>query len=231
MNKLLLWLSITISLFTLSVEAGQVKIVTHGGVTHALISRHEPNRITVVDDRIKSVIHKAGTFSIQDNKEIGDIFITPSSANRLQTLSLFIHTEKSKTYQLILTPQEMPSQNLVLRPAMLEQNSHAEPLVEGRGILITKIMKALWSGEILDAFLRTYPAQTIPSAKTLKVTLVEALENHRFQGAIYEVRNISKERVDIQETDFLEDGVVAINISKRTIRPNEVCKIYLVRGK
>lgn len=231
MNKIVVWLAMAASIFTLSVEAGQIKIVTNGSVTNALISRHEPNRITVVDDRIKSVIHKAGTFSIQDNKEIGDIFITPSSANRLQTLSLFVHTEKNKTYQLILTPQEMPGQNLVLRPAMLEQNNNQALVAEARSTEVTKIMKALWSGEALDGYLRNYPAESSPSTKVLKITLIETLENHRFRGVVYEVRNISKDKASIQEAEFFQNGVVAVHVSRRAIGPNEVSKIYLVRGK
>ena len=231
MSKVFIQLTVIILVFSLELAAEQLKIVTSGSTTHALISRYEPNRITVVDDRIKSVVHKSGIFSIQDNKEVGDVFITPSSSSNLQTLSLFVHTEKNKTYQLILTPQEMPAQNLVLRPAMLEQSAKTDVFAENRGSELVKIMKAMWSGDALDNYFRNYPTEAIKSREEVKVILLETLENNKYQGSAYEVMNISRDSIAIDEKDFFKNDVLAIHISKRNIRPNEVSNVYLVRGK
>lgn len=103
------------SLFYLpNVFAANTKFVKVGGDVTFSISKNEPNRIAILDDRITKFIKLSGSFIETNDGVSGDIFITPSEDNSSPVLSGFLTTEKGNSIQVRLLPKNIPSTNTEL---------------------------------------------------------------------------------------------------------------------
>lgn len=131
-------------LFITPVFSAQIRIVENNAEIFGVISLYEISRIAVHDDRIRAVAKIPNGWEIEHDEVAGDIYLQPVQPSTAP-LSLFITTEQNNSYQLLLEPQDVPSEQILIRnrrPTPSHQHSdarispHAEEIAELVGLML-----------------------------------------------------------------------------------------------
>lgn len=218
-----------VSLSSIS-NSAEIKVAMEGELIAAIISKSQPTRISVMDDRIKNVVHKAGSFSLSENTDNGDIFIIPNERLMLQTIHLFLLTEKGYTYQMALTPQVSDAKTILVRPSHLSTQKAVswEQETPVRQTVV-RLMKAMIDGEITQGITRVEKIESIPFKDGLELKLKSIFTGASLTGNVYQIKNETKEAVKLKEIRFYEDGVLAVHLEQSMLIPGAVANVYVVR--
>ena len=140
------------------VEAAQIRVVEDNAEIAAVISFKEVNRISIENDRIVSLAAVPRGFSIDHDDVTGDLFLVPDLTTATgHPINLFITSEGGQTYQLILSPRDIPSEQILLRSSAPLENDYAG-FSSPRREEISELMRRMITGE----FLRDYKRSAAP---------------------------------------------------------------------
>ena len=112
----------------------------------AVISSTEVNRISVIDDKIRSVVGVPPQgWSMEHDRVTGDLFLIPLTADT-QPLSLFIQTQNEASYQLELQVDGVTAQQILIRNSAIRRDDATATALwqsQPRVVLLTQIVQAL----------------------------------------------------------------------------------------
>lgn len=134
--------------------AVQYRFAESDGEIVASISLREASRIALRGDRIASVLHLPRGFRVEHDAETGDIYMIPHGAVSMEPVNLFITSERGQTYQLLLTPRDIPSEQVII--AGSRQHYRAKGSSPRREEL-ARLIRAMITGEMLDDYTRAAP--------------------------------------------------------------------------
>lgn len=187
------------------------------------ISGQSLTRITVKNDRILNVFGLATEYALETDTDQGQIFIRPGSGSS-NPISLTLTTEKGFTQDLRLIPKEKAPEALILEDR--QDNVKAEDILPNREE-IEDLIHACIEGRIPQGY-KQMPLD-------LKTTqgpyhLIREIRGV-LRGLTYEVKNTSNIPLILSEEAFVKKGslqVIAIFLTKRTLKPGERSTIHVV---
>ena len=210
------------------VLADTIKTVSEEIPVQATISQHEPTRVKVLGDRIAQVIHKSGTFSLQENPSAGEIFITPTPGIENQPINIFVITEEGQTYTLILTPKDIPASSVMLNPGSTARKSSEWERQTPWQQSVIGLIKAIGQGRLLPGYQREAIEKELKLMKGVLFTQTEIYRGHTLQGEVYRLKNECEDPISIDETEFYRPDVAAVSLDKTTLQPQAEAKVIVI---
>lgn len=138
--------------------AAQLRLAESDAEIVAVISAREVSRIALEGDRIASLAAVPQGFSIDHDADTGDLYIVPNPGFKITGLvNMFITSEAGRSYQLLLEPRDIPSEQIIIRNSKLPVADPAEvgaPRREELGNLV----RAVITGALLDSYNRAAAA-------------------------------------------------------------------------
>lgn len=194
----------------------------------APISNVETNRISLVDDRISNVIRNdTKYYRITGNPNTGDIFLfpNPKAKTSQKALNLFITSEKGRTYQLILKPNSLTGQQIILRDRQLQEST-------GEAAKLGSFYYSAIAQKIKDMALRPLPLDRKPfiNKKTAKFT-VSFLKKSTVKNLVFLqgfVVNTTDSDVTLHKNSILFEGQRALWLEKSILKPSERTRLIVV---
>ncbi len=215
-------------------RAAQYKTAIDDGVVEAVVSAKDPSRLSVYGDRISLVSRKkeGSGFSYRADKQSGDLFISidpPQPGEKPKIVNFFIVTEKGHTYQLMLTPKDIPSEQIILRnPKMGEQAAVAwekrTPYVD----TMTRLIGAMIRDETPRGFTVKASDDEFTMGEDLRLVRRRVYIGGVSRGEVYEVTNSGDAALTLSEAAFKRQGVRAVSLSSTTIKPKGTALVYVV---
>lgn len=190
------------------------------------VSLSGPNRIAVEGKKIINAIYDNTQLEVQTDALTGQIFVFPKSE---VTSALFLTTEDKSTFALTLLPQNIRSQEIVLRGIKKQKNTNApykqktfaesieaSPDFEAK---VTRLIRALARDEVPEGFHATNRCGAFCLKSLTSETLAARVLTHK---------NTSGQFVTLEEKLFYQKGVLAVAIAKANLAPNESTRVYIV---
>ena len=190
------------------------------------VSLSGPNRIAVEGKKIINAIYDNTQLEVQTDALTGQIFVFPKSE---VTSALFLTTEDKSTFALTLLPQNIRSQEIVLRGIKKQKNTNAlykqktfaesieaSPDFEAK---VTRLIRALARDEVPEGFHATNRCGAFCLKSLTSETLAARVLTHK---------NTSGQFVTLEEKLFYQKGVLAVGISQANLAPNESTRVYIV---
>ena len=174
------------------------------------ISSREITRIALRDDRIAGVVGRRTGFSIEHDTATGDMFLVPHQGAALtEPVNLFLSAESGAAYQLLLTPLDIPSEQIIIigrkrpRPA----RSPAP-----RREALADLVRAMMTGRVLEDYTAAPPrpadldhiASGVPEAEIVEVR----------QGAVFRGLRVLLPRSGVTDPGMLAPGAAAVWLSQ-----------------
>ena len=200
----------------------ELSLKDHGKV-RAVISNREQNRIHVKDDRIENVFGSEDMFVYQADAKLGQIFIRPRTQS--QGFTVTITTEKNKTIDMYLVPDNRDSETIILS---VEENKAKSSKVQKNNDF-SHLIDAAAKGESIKDYTQ------IPLRDSSIDIDFKGLQQQRVYRSkdwligVSDFKNLKDHRVYLNErTFFLDERVVAVGITKKQLEKNETTKIVFV---
>jgi len=213
---------LSLSFIALTVDAHQRIPLQTGVSVNAFISTRALNRIAVEEDRIVSVKGETGQFELDNDVELGEVFIKPVNESD-KPIPLFISTEKGNTYALSLNPKDIAAENIVLVPEATFEKSNAYEAA------LQAIVKAMHTQTALEGFAIDNAKIKLPNVLGAKVTHLQSYASHQLLGQILEVYNAGEDEILLTEESFSGEGVRAVSIVNPILLAHDKTRVYVVR--
>jgi conjugal transfer pilus assembly protein TraK len=215
-------------------QADQIKIVQDGSSATANISAVDTNRISVLDDRIVRLFSQEGLFSYQHDPERGDLYLQIMD-DTAGPLSFFVTTEKGYTYKLVLTPANIPSEQLVLRNPAATGGSQSAAAFEVKGEYqetVAAIIRAMIVGAPLPGYEVRRVSQLVSLHPQLTALIVGRYEGAAFVGQQLIVRTAGATPVQLTPDLFRQyPSLAGVELADSTLNPGQIIPINLVIRK
>lgn len=215
-------------------HALQIKQGVDGAQVTATVSAGEISRIALTQDRIR-MVNGDPDVDITHDEVSGDIYIKPTAAPLVKPLNLFIATEKGFTYQLLLVPENVPSEQILIRNADAQPNGQEAQAWEAQTPIhasVIEVMKATAGIIPPPAGYVRKPIQgeaerqgALSILKTFEVT------GTALQGVALQVRNTGAGTVTLTERDLFAPGQAAVWLPSRILGADETVTAYVVRRR
>lgn len=228
-------LAITLSALAMIVTStafAGVHDVRPGDVIKDTISSKEVNRIAFEGDRIKSLFKSDGDFTYDNDEQTGEIFIRPERDGSRKPLSFFVTTEQGGTYQLLLTPADVPSASVVLRPVNL--NMAEARAWEGEAPYqqtLAALLKAIVTGQPPKGYVQDFKTENLRLGDFLVARRVARMEGANYRATAFRIVNQSSEPAEFSENQLFRSGVLAVSISAPVIPAKGQISAYLIEAK
>ncbi len=189
--------------------------------TTAIVSRHEPNLITVDGRKIRRIYGAEGLFTIKPEPDTGAAWIKPTSDKPM--MSAYITDEDGQHYKLLLKVEDIPAETIIIKgrgtsSGYLAMSKKNEP--RNDDILNTTV--ALLNGDG-DSKL-----DTIPLWKGTRFELVKVFELRGIRGETYVLTNLSDKPIIMDEREFYRNGVQSVAIEHSTLEAGQSTRIFIV---
>ena len=162
-------------------QAAQLRIAENDAEIVAIISAKEVSRIALEGDRIISLATVPRGFSIDHDEVTGDLFLVPILGSTLKhPINLFITSERGFSYQLLLEPRDLPSEQIIIRnpTARKTPDKPSSPRREE----LARLMKAAITGAFIDDYKRAAAKADSPIANRADIVGIEVWQGDDFEA-------------------------------------------------
>lgn len=215
-------------------NALQIKQATDNGQITAIVSAQEISRVSLLKDRIR-MVNGDKQVDITHDAETGDVYIKPSDMPLSKPLNLFIATEKGFTYQLLLIPKSVPSEQVLIRNEDVLGGSGQAQAWEHRTPFhraITQVMKATIGGDLLPAgYKKEVLRESAERRQHLSLRRLYAVSGSVLQGIALELRNEGNTPLTLSERDLFKPDHVAVYLPERHLAADSSLTAYIVRRR
>ncbi len=244
-------------LASVEIHASDNITVKNNALSKVRISRKGVTRIGLLKDRIASVYGEEDLYILEQESQLGQIFIKPREKEPFQ---ITLVSEKGKSIDLRLTPSETDNKSLMLKIEDMPK------IVEGLDIYLGSsydaklktIMSALLQGKTPKGFseetvqplvresldpsdvqtsnnIKTKTHKNIETktskhinTKTFRHLSAKTYLHKNLKAQVLLVKNDTKESVFFHESRFVTPGVQAIAVSAYVLKPGEVGRVCRV---
>lgn len=234
MNRIILTFFSIITVAS-NAQALQIKQATDNGQITAFVSAQEISRIGLTKDRIR-MVNGDPDVDITHDSDSGDVYLKPRDAALDKPINLFISTEKGFTYQLLLMPKKVPSEQILIR------NEDAIGGLEEAQVFESKMP---FHGAVVDVLKATigvagipagYKKEFIKEPKTERqdsfiIRSLFTVTGGALQGVGVEVRNTGETTSPLTERVLFKADQVAVYLPQRELKPAQTVTVYLVRRR
>lgn len=200
----------------------QVKAMHDNQTSLFKISAKELTRIVVDGDRIQSARGLDGNYQLTKDETQGAIFIKP---NQSRPFNLFLTTEAGHNYTLLLTPIDIPSEVIQIKPlspikAKAESWEKNTPYSDA----IIQLMKSMVNGESPPdgyAVIQVNAKKEFHSGVGMQ--LKSLYQGNALQGEIWQIKNTHCRAMQLKKSDFHQPKICAMALRN--------CHLYRVVGR
>jgi type-F conjugative transfer system secretin TraK len=212
-------------------NALQVKAVRDNQTVSAKISAKELSRIFVSGDRIQSTRGVNGAYEITKDEKLGVVFVKPTPFYLHQFFNLFITTEFGHTYNLLLTPMDIPAENIELKPLSLSVQIANR---WERNLPYVETLIHLMSNMANEDKPEGYAVIDLGQVKTRKLflgltmQLVTLYRGSHLQGEIWRLKNESQRTLYLKPREFFQGNIRAISLADEQLNSGDETYLYRV---
>ena len=227
--------SLLLSLFCLfaapSSHALQVVEGVEGKTLFVKVSLRDLNRISIEGGRVRLVKSADdGLLTGSADATTGQALIQPLAKD---PFGVFVFSQSGKTYTLVLQPQDIPGETIVIKETAVPASVAAKPGEIERASsyqqAIKKMIQAL-AGEGLPEGLELKKTwEEIRLWKGSRFALEHVLTGHSLVGEQYRLFNISDAPVRVAEQEFYKKGVLAVSVRDLTVEPGRSTQVFVVK--
>lgn len=207
-----------------SFQAFAAQVVFQGSptdATTALISRHEPNLITVDGRKIRRIHGAEGLFTITPEPDTGSAWLKPTSDKPM--MSAYITDEDGQHYKLLLKVEDIPAETIIVKGrGVRTQATAASGKNEPRNDDIINTTVALFNGH------GDRRSEVIPLWKGTRFELVRTVDLRGLRGEVYVLTNTSDMRIIMDEREFYRPGVQSVSVEKLTLEAGQATRVIVI---
>ena len=173
-------------------QAAQYRVAGEEAAIAAVVSMREITRIALRGDRITGVVARPRGFTVEHDAESGDVFLVPGAGGLPDApVNMFVSSEGGRTWQLLLTPRDVPAEQIVLiGPRAPDPRSMRAPRREA----LARLMRAMITGALPEDHARRAPVPADldylppPAPRTplgtmaAEIEITEVWQGARFRG-------------------------------------------------
>lgn len=213
------------TLLAASLDAHSAQVLTGkpDDTLSATVSRSEPTMIRVEGHRIRRVFGAEGDFTVTPDKDAGTAYIKPAADK--QAFSVFVSDESGRTWKLLLSVADGPSESIIIRGKPEPGNKQADRDM-ARNQAIKRVLLALESPDATDMESRVMN-ELVPLWKEAMFVLVKVVEGP-LRGEKYMLTNTSDKPMVIDERELYRRGVVAVSVERPELKPAETAAVYVI---
>lgn len=161
---------------------------------------------------------------VTPDKEAGVAYLKPMTDK--QAFSAFISDERGRTWKLLLSVVDGPSDTIVIKGKREQGANKQAGRDHARNQTIKRVILALESNSEGDLDARV-TNEIVPLWKEAMFVLTKVVDGP-VKGEKYMLTNVSDKPMVIDERELYRRGVVAISIEKPELRPAETTAVYVV---
>lgn len=192
----------------------------------ATISRGEPNLIRIEGRKIRRIQGVEGEFQVNPDKETGVAYLKPVTDKPM--ISLFVADDAGRHWKLNLKIEDVPAETVVIRDrSRLRQEAMANGVDEPRNTAIRRVLLALSRDAEPEDMVVRDRLEIVPLWNEARFVLVRTLEGS-LVGEKYQLTNVSKTRMVIDERELYRRGVLAVMIEALELEPGEATQVFVV---
>lgn len=221
MNKILL---IPLLVASFSASAAQVLVGKPDDTLSARVSRAEPTLIRIDGHRVRRIFGAEGEFAVTADKEAGTAYIKPSTDK--STLSLFVSDESGRTWKLLLSVIDGPSDSITIKSRSISGAVTAQGRDVPRNQLIKRVLLSLQS-EGDGEFDFRVTNEIVPLWSEALFVLTKVIDGP-LKGEKYQLTNTSANLMVLDERELYRRHVVAISIAKPQLSPGESTDVFVL---
>lgn len=208
-----------------SIQSQAAQVIYQGSPTEsttAVVSRHEPNLVTVDGRKIRRIYGAEGLFTVKPEPDTGAAWIKPISDKPM--MSAYITDEDGQHYKLLLKVEDVPAETIIVKGRGVSSGSSLlmSKKNEPRNDDILNTTIALFNGD------GDSKHDTIPLWKGTRFELVKVFELRGIRGETYILTNISNKQIIMDEREFYRNGVQSVTIESSTLEAGQSTRIFIV---
>lgn len=212
---------------SLAASAGQTLEGNPDDGLVATVSRTEPNLIRIEGRRIRRIQGVEGEFQVNPDKDSGVAYLKPTTDKPI--LSLFVADDAGRHWKLNLKVADVPAETIVIRDrSRLRQEIKAFAADESRNAAIRRVLLALARDAEPEDMTAKDTLEIVPLWNEARFVLVRILDG-TLLGEKYQLTNLSKDRMVIDERELYRRGVLAVMVESHELEPGEATQIMIVR--
>ena len=221
MNKILL---IPLLVASFSASAAQVLLGKPDDTLSARVSRAEPTLIRIDGHRVRRIFGAEGEVAVTADKEAGTAYIKPSTDK--STLSLFVSDESGRTWKLLLSVIDGPSDSITIKSRSISGAVTAQGRDVPRNQLIKRVLLSLQS-EGDGEFDFRVSNEIVPLWSEALFVLTKVIDGP-LKGEKYQLTNTSANLMVLDERELYRRHVVAVSIAKPQLSPGESTDVFVL---
>lgn len=189
----------------------QVKVMHDNQTALFKVSVKELNRIVIEDDRIQSARGLDGNYQLTKDETQGAIFIKP---NQSRPFNLFLTTEAGHNYTLLLTPIDIPSEVIQLKPlSPVKAKAEAWEKNTPYSDAIIQLMKSMVNDESQPdgyAVIHVKAGKPQKLHSGISMQLKTLYQGNALQGEIWRISNVHCRSMQLKKNEFYRPQVRAM---------------------
>jgi type-F conjugative transfer system secretin TraK len=229
---MLRFLLVMLSVFYVSpVFALDMKEVIDNESVAAKISAIDITRLVIRGDRIKNIKGVIGTYTHENDKNSGEVYIQPTSSFQHAAFTILVESEQGLHFTLLLDPIDVPGGTLMLVPKKIEITEREEAKqASNYELTLTRLMRAMR----LQKTLAGYTKHTVDDAKLYTMGSMTSLhlktvyQGSTFQGQLFELTNSSSQIWALDERQFLGARTRAVSLEYSSLAPQQTVTVLRV---
>jgi conjugal transfer pilus assembly protein TraK len=219
-------LALLLGSLTLTVSAGQTLEGSPDDGLSATVSASEPNLIRIEGRKIRRIQGVEGEFQVNPDKETGVAYLKPTTEKSV--LSIFVADDAGRHWKLNLKVADVPAETIVIRDRNRFQSAEKVFAAdESRNAAIRRVLLALSRDAEPDDMTAKNALEIVPLWNEARFVLVKTLEGTLI-GEKYQLTNVSKARMVIDERELYRRGVLAVMVESLELEPGESTQIMVV---
>ena len=215
-------------------QALQIKQSTDDGQVTATISAGEVSRIGLAGDRVR-MVNADPAVDISHDEVSGDIYLKPRLPPLSKPLNLFVTSEKGFTYKLLLLPQVVPSEQILVRNEDALGGPARAAAWEGRTPFHAAVIEVLrataGAGPLPAGYVRKTVTEPGRRRRGLLIRRGAEVTGAALQGIALTVRNTGTAPAALSERDLHAPGQAAAYVPARTVPPGGTVTAFVVRRR
>lgn len=217
-------------LISLNANALQVMDGVEGKTLFVKVSTRDLNRISIEGGKVRLV--KAADDSMimgSADSDTGQALIKPLVKD---TFGIFVFSQSGKTYSLVLEPQDIPGESIIIREPLINKGIKSDNNIDKATSFESQIkfmMQAMASELVPVGIEEIRTWKEIRLWRGSNFALERTLRTQFWQGEQYKLINNSNETMVLTEQEFYVQGVMAVAVTKLSLEPGESSLVYLVK--
>ena len=219
-------LALLLGSLALTASAGQIVEGSPDDGLTATVSGSEPNLIRIEGRKIRRIQAVEGEFPVNPDKDTGVAYLKPTTEKPF--LSIFVADDAGRHWKLNLKVADVPAETIVIRDrSRLQPAEKAFAADESRNAAIRRVLMALSRDAEPDDMTAKDSLEIVPLWNEARFVLVRTLEG-TLTGEKYQLTNVSKARMVIDERELYRRGVLAVMVESLELEPGEATQIMVV---